>query len=47
MHCGVMVDETRLLVYGGRGDAGVLVDAAAFDCNTMSWTAMEPTPFAR
>lgn len=48
MHAAVMTDDTTLLIYGGRSNDGrVLCDAALFDCNTMSWTSVEPTPFAR
>jgi len=48
MHAGAMLDETTLLVYGGRCASGrVLDDAAVFDAKEMVWRSIEPTPFAR
>ncbi|MEW5317519.1 MAG: hypothetical protein WDW38_008807 [Sanguina aurantia] len=48
MHTGLMLDSTRMLVYGGRGaNNKVLCDVAILDATKMTWTQREPTPFAR
>mmetsp|Transcript_27095 Transcript_27095/g.59195 ORF Transcript_27095/g.59195 Transcript_27095/m.59195 type:complete len:337 (-) Transcript_27095:669-1679(-) len=48
MHSGVMVDDTTMLVYGGRSSDGrILCDAAVLDAKQMKWTATEFTPFQR
>ncbi|EFJ49559.1 hypothetical protein VOLCADRAFT_117258 [Volvox carteri f. nagariensis] len=48
MHTGCMVDDTTMLVYGGRGpNFKVCCDAALFDARQMKWTVIEPTPFSR
>ncbi|KAL3152010.1 hypothetical protein ABBQ32_001128 [Trebouxia sp. C0010 RCD-2024] len=48
MHTGTMLDDTRMLIYGGRGpDGKVLCDACLFDASSLTWRLKEPTPFAR
>lgn len=48
MASGVMVSDTQLVVFGGRGDDDrMLCDVARFDAAHMTWDAIEPTPFTR
>jgi hypothetical protein len=48
MHCGCMIDQQSLLVYGGRDPEGkILCDAAVLDIKEMRWRTIEPTPFSR
>ncbi|GAX80078.1 hypothetical protein CEUSTIGMA_g7516.t1 [Chlamydomonas eustigma] len=48
MHSGCMINETSMLVYGGRGaDGKILCDAAVLDVSKMKWGDVEPTPFSR